>query len=116
LYSRRFQDAHGDFIEGQVRDRARRPVAARAFQAQLAASRAHDVWDQLPSIAAPTLVLHGSGDALIPLENARLLAERIGATLTVFDGAGHLFFHEEPERTAEVVTAFVGAPTETPAG
>jgi pimeloyl-ACP methyl ester carboxylesterase len=27
----------------------------------------------------------------------------------VFDGAGHLFFHEEPERTAEALRAFVSA-------
>lgn len=110
LYSRRFQEEHPDVIEQQVRDRARRPIAARAFQAQLAASRGHDTWDQLPSIEAPTVVLHGSDDAVMPVENARLLAERIpGATLTVFDGAGHLFFHEQPERTVDVVTAFAAA-------
>jgi len=28
------------------------------------------------------------------------------AVLEVFEGAGHLFFHEQPQRTAEVVTAF----------
>jgi 3-oxoadipate enol-lactonase len=107
LYSLRFQEEHPDFIERQVRDRAGRPVAARAFQAQLEASRAHDVWEELPSIAAPTLVLHGSEDQVMPLPNARLLADRIpGATLEVFDGAGHLFFHEQPQRTAESVAAF----------
>jgi pimeloyl-ACP methyl ester carboxylesterase len=107
LYSRRFQAEHPEFIEQQVRDRGRRPIAARAFQAQRAASSGHDVWDKLPSITAPTLVLHGSEDMVMPVANARLLAERIpGARLTVFDGAGHLFFHEEPERTAELVVAF----------
>jgi pimeloyl-ACP methyl ester carboxylesterase len=110
LYSRRFQEARPDFIDQQVRDRAARPVAARAFQAQLAASRGHDAWDRLPSITAPTLVMHGSEDAVMPLANARALAERIpAARLAVFDGAGHLFFHEEPERTAEMVRAFAAA-------
>jgi pimeloyl-ACP methyl ester carboxylesterase len=91
-----------------VRDRAARPIDGRAFRAQLDASNAHDVWDLLPSITAPTLVMHGSDDAVMPLANARLLAERIpGATMVVFDGAGHLFFHEEPERTAAVVAEFV---------
>lgn len=107
LYSRRFQEDHADFIDAQVRDRAARPIAARAFQAQLAASRSHDVWQELPSIMAPTLVLHGSDDAVMPLPNARALCERIpGARLEVFDGAGHLFFHEEPERTAAAVVSF----------
>lgn len=110
LYSRRFQEEHAEFIEEQVRDRARRPVAARAFQAQLAASAGHDVWDRLPSISAPTLVMHGSEDAVMPLANAELLAERIpGAMLEVFDGAGHLFFHEQPERTAQALSAFEAA-------
>jgi len=54
LYSRSFQEAHPEFIEQQVRDRATRPIDGRAFRAQLDASNAHDVWDRLPSITAPT--------------------------------------------------------------
>jgi pimeloyl-ACP methyl ester carboxylesterase len=110
LYSRTFQEEHAGFIEQQVRDRARRPIAPRVFQAQLAASRGHDAWDRLPSIACPTLVMHGSEDAVMPLANAELLAARIpGAVLMVFDGAGHLFFHEQPARTAQALTTFVSA-------
>lgn len=110
LYSRRFQEDHADFIAAQVRDRAAHPISARAFQAQLAASRSHDAWRELPSIMAPTLVLHGSDDAVMPLANARALCERItGAQLEAFDGAGHLFFHEDPERTAACVVAFTAA-------
>jgi 3-oxoadipate enol-lactonase len=110
LYSRHFQEEHADFIEQQVRDRARRPIAARAFQAQLAASRGHDAWARLPSITSPTLVMHGSEDAVMPLVNAELLAQRIStAVLDIFDGAGHLFFHEQPARTAQAVTAFAAA-------
>ncbi|PZR78320.1 MAG: alpha/beta hydrolase [Candidatus Aeolococcus gillhamiae] len=110
LYSGSFQEEHADFIEQQVRDRAGRPVAARAFQAQLAASRGHDVWEQLRWIAAPTMVMHGSEDAVMPLANAEALAARVPrAVLDVFDGAGHLFFHEQPERTAQAVDAFAAA-------
>ena len=107
LYSREFQEEHPDFIEQQVRDRARRPIVPRAFQGQLAASRGHDVWDRLPTITAPTLVMHGSADMVMPLVNAELLARRIPtAILDVFDGAGHLFFHEQPGRTVQAVSAF----------
>ncbi len=110
LYSRAFQEEHADFIEQQVRDRARRPIDPRAFRAQLAASRSHDAWDQLPAIACPTLVMHGSEDAVMPLANAQRLASRIpGAILEVLDGAGHLFFHEQPDRTGAAVSAFVAA-------
>ena len=109
LYSRAFREGHAAFIEDQVRNRAAHPIAARSFQAQLAASRAHDVWDELPSIVARTAVLHGGDDAVMPVANAALVAGRIpGALLEVFDGAGHLFFHEQPQRTADSVIAFAG--------
>ena len=107
LYSQRFQREHPDFIEAQVRDRGRRPIAARAFQAQYAASRAHDAWDELPSLRVPTLVLHGEEDAVMPAANARAMAARIpGAEYVEFAGEGHLFFHEDPAATAQAVLAF----------
>lgn len=50
----------------------------------------HDVRDQLGSISAPTMVIHGNADRAIPLENGRLLADSIPhAKLTIFDGVGH---------------------------
>jgi pimeloyl-ACP methyl ester carboxylesterase len=46
--------------------------------------------ERLPRITAPTLVLHGEGDALIPVAAAHDLAARIpGATLDVIPGWGH---------------------------
>ena len=111
LYSRHFQEENPEVIEAQIRDRASRPIDGRAFKAQLAASRGHDALDRLASITAPTLVMHGGDDEVVPAANAQLLAERIpGARLIVFDGAGHLFFHEEPERTALAVRTFLLPP------
>lgn len=108
LYSDEFQANHTDVIDEQVRQRARRPVDGRAFRAQLDASHQHDAWDGLARVTTPTLVMHGSADRVMPLPNARALAERIpGAQPVVFDGAGHLFFHEQPERTAELLRAFI---------
>ena len=108
LYSQRFQEEHPEFIEAQVRERAGRPVAARTFQAQRRASDEHDVWDALGSISLPTLVLHGEDDPVMPVDNARLLAEHIpGARLEVLPDAGHLFFHEEPERSASLILRFL---------
>lgn len=49
-------------------------------------------WSSIPflgSITAPTLVIHGAHDRLVPVENARVLARRIpGARLTVLE-CGH---------------------------
>jgi len=37
----------------------------------------------------PVLVLHGEGDAIIPLERGRALAEATGGRLVVLEGSGH---------------------------
>ena len=58
-------------------------------------SAAHDAWQVLPTIAAPTLVLHGSDDLMVPTANAPLLAQRIpGALLHLHHGGRHGFFDE----------------------
>jgi pimeloyl-ACP methyl ester carboxylesterase len=46
--------------------------------------------ERLASVTAPTLVLHGSLDPLIPLEHGRATAEAVpGAVLHIVDGLGH---------------------------
>lgn len=111
LYSPQFQRAHPEFIEDQVRVRASHPIAARVFRDQLAAmSAASGLWERLPAIRVPTLVMHGTADAVSPFENAALLSRRIpGAQLRAFDDSGHLFFHERPDESARVVTEFLRA-------
>ena len=48
-----------------------------------------DVRSVLPLIQAPTLVLHGSGNPLVPIEHGRYLAEHIpGARFFEFPGVG----------------------------
>lgn len=63
--------------------------------AQLAAVQAHDTFDALPGVAAPTIVLHGERDGIIPAENGRIIAERIpGARLLTWPEGRHIFFAE----------------------
>ena len=70
-------------------------------------SAAHDAWDRLPSIGCPTLVLHGSDDAITPAVNADLLAARIpGARLHVHQGGRHGFFDELADDLAPVLDRF----------
>jgi pimeloyl-ACP methyl ester carboxylesterase len=106
LYSPQFQRTHPDFVEAQIRDRARHPVRPRVFSAQYSAMWQPDhSFDALVNVHVPALVMHGTDDVVIPFENARLLARQIpGARLRPFDGCGHLFFHERPEETVRVIT------------
>jgi len=108
LYTPRFQQEHRDFVERQIRERGRRPVRARAFSAQYEAVRHHDVWDRLPELRMPVLVLHGGADVVMPPGNGEALAQRIPtARLVLLDGLGHLFFHEDPERAAREILTFL---------
>jgi 3-oxoadipate enol-lactonase len=88
-----------------------RAVAVPVVMAQMQACLAHDTNTRLPSLAMPTLVLHGTEDRLIPVQNGRLIASRIpDSRLEIFDGAGHLFFWEQPARAAELVRAHAAVP------
>jgi pimeloyl-ACP methyl ester carboxylesterase len=73
----------------------------------LAAGR-HDAWAQLAHITAPTLVVTGDADRLIPPGNSRLIADRVpGARLHSIPAAGHDFAADRPEETATVISRFL---------
>jgi 3-oxoadipate enol-lactonase len=68
------------------------------YMAQLQAILAWEAYSRLDQITAPTLVIHGNSDALIPPGNARLIAERIpAAKLIMLDRASHLFLTDQTE-------------------
>jgi 3-oxoadipate enol-lactonase len=89
----------------------RRAVALEVIMQQMQACAAHDTNARLGEIAMPTLVIHGTADRLLPVQNGRLIASRIpGARLEVFDDVGHLFFWERPARSAELVREHAAVP------
>ena len=56
----------------------------------------------------PTLLLWGSRDAIIPVEQGHLAAASMpGSRLEIFDGAGHFPHHSDPERFTAVVRTFL---------
>jgi 3-oxoadipate enol-lactonase len=95
-------DAYARFVAIAMR----RAVAVPVIMAQMQACAAHDTNARLAQLALPTLVVHGSADELLPVENGRLIAARIpGAQLEILDGVGHLFFWERPQLAAELLQA-----------
>jgi pimeloyl-ACP methyl ester carboxylesterase len=79
----------------------RRAVSVAVIMQQLQACTAHDTNARLAQLAMPTLVIHGTDDQLLPVQNGHLIASLIpGARLEIFDGVGHVFFWERPERSA----------------
>ena len=89
-----------------------RAVAVPVIMQQLQACAAHDTYERLPQLAElPTLVVHGTVDALLPVQNGELIHSRVpGSQLEIFDGVGHLFFWERPERSAELVREHAAVP------
>lgn len=81
-----------------------RPVAVAVMMEQLSAITRHDTSTRLQTLEMPTLVIHGTEDRIIPVENGRVVAGLIpGSRLEILEDIGHLFFWELPERSAELV-------------
>ena len=80
------------------------PARLPAIMAQMQAIQPHNTSERLGQITAPTLVIHGTEDQMLPASNAEAIGRRIpDARVEIMDGIGHLFFWEEPERSAELV-------------
>ncbi len=82
------------------------PARQATVQLQIQAIGGHDTQARLAEIAAPTLVIHGTEDKMIPVANGELIASLIpGAKLEILDGVGHMFWWEQPQRSAELLRA-----------
>jgi len=61
----------------------------------------------LPRTSVPVLLIHGAGDAAVPVSAARRAAAAIpGAALDLRDGLGHLLHEENPAAMARIITQF----------
>jgi pimeloyl-ACP methyl ester carboxylesterase len=97
-----------ELVEEVFAYRLERAPSVEAWQAQLVASRGHDAYDRIPTISAPTLVVHASADTVIDCRNGDLLAERIpGACIERIPDRGHLVMWEEGELLAPIVRDFL---------
>jgi len=109
LFSPGFLADHGSELATAFQSMADYPQTSReAYQAQLRAVAAHDTYDRLPDIDAPTLLLHGTDDPLLPAGNGRILAERIpGAKLVLLNGARHAYLLEKQAEADAAVLDFL---------
>jgi pimeloyl-ACP methyl ester carboxylesterase len=81
-----------------------------AYFAQLHGILSWEGYSRLGGIKAPTLVIHGESDRLVPCGNAHLIANRIeGATLKLFPNAGHIFTTDQTELSVTTVLQFLRA-------
>jgi pimeloyl-ACP methyl ester carboxylesterase len=79
--------------------------ASRSIALRMADPR---FWTRVKKVKAPTLVIHGSLDRVIPLAAARdLVRRRPDWTLRVLDGVGHVPMMETPDQFLSVVLEWV---------
>ncbi|HET7501257.1 MAG TPA: alpha/beta fold hydrolase [Kofleriaceae bacterium] len=108
LVSDAWAAAHPEALARLQANAREHPVPAYARRLHYLASEGHDAWDLLPTIQAPTLVIHGSADLVNVAANAPLLADRIpGAVLHLIDGARHAYFWEHRPAASQVVLDFL---------
>lgn len=97
-------------IEEDVSLRQRWLPSPQGYMAQLQAIMAWESYSRIAQIAAPTLVIHGKSDALVPPGNGRLIAERIpGAKLVLLDHASHLFLTDQTEASQREILDFLSS-------
>ncbi|HET7788403.1 MAG TPA: alpha/beta fold hydrolase [Myxococcales bacterium] len=102
LVSAEWHRSHPDSAQQWLR-RAER-TALRFATAQVLAIARHHTLDRLQHIRAPTLVLTGDKDRLVPPANSEVLARSIPrARLQILRGAGHVFPLEREEETVRAL-------------
>ncbi len=100
--------------EGYLRSLSRmlaRPSSWRSFVVeQRAMVRDLPVLERvLGRISAPTVIVAGAGDRVVPAAAARGLADQIpGSELVLLERAGHLLPHRHAERLAEIIVRVGG--------
>jgi pimeloyl-ACP methyl ester carboxylesterase len=99
-----------EVIEREFQIRLKTTVTNDGFFAQLQAIRDWPgTLSRLPGLTAPTLVIHGETDRLVPPENGRMLARAIpNARLAMLPNASHILFTDQFEPARDALLTFLG--------
>lgn len=104
-----------DAVLDRYYDLMRAPGAREALLQRMRQTVLHDPVPQLRRIEAPTLLLWGMQDAMIPQTNAAEYLQAIPVSRLVrLDGLGHLPQEEDPHRSLPPLQSFLAEPMSTP--
>ena len=108
LYSEEYIKAHKGELVRRALLNAHLTAPMYAIQWQFMAIVGFNTVARLGQIEAPTLVLSGTADIVMPSENARVLVDGIaGARLVELEGAGHGFLVEKAGEANAAVLGFL---------
>ena len=106
IYSATFLEQHED-LALELELKGSQFTTEETIARHGAAVSEFELYERLSSISAPTLVIHGMEDPIIPVENGRILAGRISNSIYVeLEGVGHLPAVEKPFDVAGRILSF----------
>lgn len=109
-FSDKFVAGNPEFIKQFLEISQRHYQPADAFLRQLEACNRHNTAARVEGISAPTLILSGDDDHLVPTENSLILHRLIsGSRLRLFQGGRHAFFIEFHQEFNREVVEFLAA-------
>lgn len=107
-FTKEFNEEHADEVEKVCQLREQSTVDDRVYTAQLQVAFSFDASEKLGLIENETLVITGGKDAVVPMENSFLLAEKIpNAKLEIVAGGSHMFFVENAVEFNRAVREFL---------
>ncbi len=108
-----YAEANPEFVQCWLDYRIEHPIEPAPYQAQIAIGLSLMTAEasfepRLKEVQAPTLILFGEHDKVVPPGNAELLAREIpNNSIEILPGAGHFFPFEVPEKASAAVIAFL---------
>ena len=86
------------------------PAPRDVIVQQMRACAAHDTSTRLAGLEVPTRVIHGTADRLLGVGNGTQIAALLSVEPQLLEDVGHMFWWEQPERSAALVREHALAP------
>jgi 3-oxoadipate enol-lactonase len=108
-----FAEAQPELVAKWLNHRVKNPILPAPYQAQIAIGLAlveeqASFEHKLKNVPAPTLILFGEHDKVVPPGNAELLnREILNSTIHILPNAGHFFPLETPDAAVEAIVEFL---------
>lgn len=107
-FSPRFVEEHPQTVDEFCDLREANVVPEDVYMQQLRSAMTFNSEPAVADISAPTLIVTGSNDTVVPMENSANLSRAVPRSrLQVIEGAGHMAFVEKAAEFNEIATEFL---------
>lgn len=97
-------------IDEDMKIRIEWAPTADGYMAQLQGIFSWEAYSRIAQISAPTLIIHGESDRLIPPANAKLIGDRISRSkVLMIPHASHIYSTDQPDISHQVAYQFLAA-------